>query len=137
MMDEVPKARIWSYAKAMNKSVSQVLPEDFRLEWPGMDCLKISCSIKTSHEAEAVCELIMMLTRNILPSSREMVRGDIHLDEPKPSFKEQLQAMFGPCVSIIKETPGDQPGRPDEQVLEPDDRRSRELRNPARAGTSV
>lgn len=96
------KAPIWRFARALDKALIQVAPKDFRMEWrgAGIDApFRISCTIGTTHEAEAVCEIIMTMARGTLSARRPMVKGDIYPYEPKPSFKAELAAMFGETIT--------------------------------------
>jgi hypothetical protein len=95
------KSWVWDYAAGMEKSVSQILPDDFHSSCGGR-ALRVECTIRTAQEAEAVRELIAILTRSFT-SHRVMVAGDIEPPPPPPpSFSERIRQMFGDPAQAIE-----------------------------------
>lgn len=106
-MSAASEAPIWRYARALNKALIHIAPEDFRMEWSSFgekQAINVACTITTEQEAEAVCEIIMHLARKSLTRYREAVRGDIYPDEPPPSWREQLERVLGPCVTLTSDS---------------------------------
>lgn len=117
------EARIWSYARALGRAMIHIAPKDFCMQWSGSgreQTISVNCTISTTQEAEAVCEIIMTIARRSLSSHREAVKGDIYPDEPKPSFREELEKMFGPCVTLAPCDSGRHPQDEKPQALSPE-----------------
>lgn len=95
----------WDYARQLGKSLSQICPKDHVMRFD--DGLFVSATIRTMHEAEALCTAIMHIGPHWLSWSRPMVAGDIGVEPPPaPStFKADLERMFG-FEAITKEVEG-------------------------------
>lgn len=82
-------------------------PPDFRMYCTPDNGVQISATITTTQEAEAVREIILLMSKT-LTSHREMVRADIHgPPPPKPPFSARLEAMFGIAQGIEARQGGD------------------------------
>lgn len=108
MTDNIERSRIWRHARALNKALIGIAPKDFCMQWNetgGPDTtISVSCTIATTHEAEAVCEIIMHLARQSLSARREMILADIMEPKPEPSWREKLAEMFGDCVVLNRDS---------------------------------
>ena len=90
----------WSHARALGKALIHLAPEDLEVGLANQSAFRVSCTIRTGYEAEAVSAIILHLAHHWFSHHREMVWEDIHVkDEPPPvSFREEMERMIGPLI---------------------------------------